>query len=240
MLDYTPPLLREDWKVEMEEALRIFDGNGLRVHQTHGPYNRYGSYGNMYGVALERCAEATGLMGTEFMVVHGDEFDFDRLPFSPEAALDYNHRLFLPYVEGAKQSGYKVAFETVFEDMNRRRYTSQAEELLALIGSFESESAVCCWDFGHAFVSFRKEAPDLIRKFGRLIQCTHLHDNTGRDSHQMPMTGDIDWKATIDALKEAGYQGVMSVEYAHGSMPEYLAEEFIGLTYQTAKYVWEL
>lgn len=239
-LDYTPNLQNEDWKAQMNEAMKIFDYNGLTVHQTHVPFNRYGKYGDMHKTCVDRCAEATETMGAKFMVAHGDEFDFVNLNFSPEAALEYNHDYFLRYAERAKQNGYKIAFETVFQDWDRPRYTAKADELMELITSFHSDSVVCCWDFGHGNVSFKKDAPRLIKQFGSLIQCTHLHDNTGTDSHQMPMTGVIDWKETISSFKEIAYSGVMSVEYSHGSIPEYLAGEFIDLTYKTAKHVWNL
>lgn len=240
-LDYTPPVHEDNWEKVMKESAKIFADNGLKVHQTHAPFNRYGRYGSRHIVCMERCAEATEFFGAKYVAVHGDEFDFENMTFSPEAALAYNHDYFLPYVERAQRNGYKMAFETVFEDnATRRRYTSQAEELLALIHSFNSMSAVCCWDFGHGNVTFRKEAPDYIRSFGSLIQCTHLHDNTGVDAHQLPMTGDIDWKETMAAFKETGYSGVLSVEYSHGVMPEHLVGPFIQLTYQTAEHLWKL
>lgn len=239
-LNYTPPVTSENWKDVMKEALKIFEDNGLFVHQTHALFNRYGAYGDKHTLYVDRCAEATQIMGAKFMVVHGDEFDYNNLSFSPETALAYNHNYFLPYVEQAEQNGYKVAFETVFDDVKGRRYTSKADELMDLIVSYKSESAVCCWDFGHAYVSFHSQAPDVIRKFGKLIQCTHLHDNTGTDSHQMPMTGDINWKETMDAFRQIGYNGVMSVEYSHGRIPESLAQDFINLTYQATKYIWGL
>lgn len=239
-LDYTPPLLRDDFETKMKEAKKIFDANGLSVHQTHAPFNRYGRYGEKHAFCLARCAEATEFFGSSYMVAHGDEFDFENLTFSPEAALEYNHNLFLPFVERAGKSGYKIAFETVFEDWDRRRYTAKADELYDLITSYKSENAVCCWDFGHGYVSFRRDAPSVIRKFGSLIECTHLHDNSGHDSHQLPTTGDIDWKETVTAFKEFGYAGVLSIEYSHGSIPVHLAEEFITLTYKTAEYIWSL
>lgn len=238
-LDYTPHLANEDWASEMEKAQRIFAANGLAVHQTHAPFNRYGKHGDKHKLYLDRCAEASARLGAKFMVVHGDEFDFANLDFSPEAALAYNHDYFLPTVERAAKDGYKVAFETVFEDWDRRRFSAPAEELLSLIDSFESESAVCCWDFGHANVSFKKMAPQHIRSFGSRIQCTHLHDNTGRDSHQLPMTGTIDWQETANAFREIGYNGVLSVEYSHGSLPLALTGEFLTLTYRAAKFAME-
>ena len=180
-------------------------------------------------------------MGAKFMVAHGDEYDFENRSFSAEAALEYNHNIFAPHVAQAGKYGYQVAFETVFEDCGRRRYTSDADELLALIRSFDSENAVCCWDFGHAFITFRKNMPEMIRKLGHLIRCTHVHDNNGwSDTHQMPMTGDIDWKAAMDAIREIEYPGIMSIEYAHGCMPESLLEEYIDLTHRTAAHLWSL
>ena len=175
-------------------------------------------------------------MGAKFMVVHGDEFNFAEREFDPEAALQYNHDLFLPYVESGS---YRVAFETVFEDLKRRRFTSQAEELLALIQSYGSEYAVCCWDVGHGHVSFKRNAPEIIRHFGSLIQCTHVHDNAGNDSHQMPMTGDVDWHATVDAFKATGYSGIWSIEYAHGSLPEDMIPQYLRMTRLAAQKTWE-
>lgn len=238
-IDYTPDLFGDDWKNGLKHALTVFRQNGLAVHQTHAPFNRYNKYGNLYGLCLERCAEATEVMGAKFMVAHGDEFDFENLTFTEEAALGYNHDLFLPYVERAGKGGYAVAFETVFEDLKRRRFTSRAEELKDLITSFHSDSAVCCWDFGHGHVSFRKTAPEIIRQMGSLIRCTHLHDNAGNDSHQLPLTGDIDWQATAAAFRDVGYSGVMSIEYAHGRIPASMAREYLDLSIRTARHIWE-
>lgn len=240
-LDYTPDITEDNWAQKMKEALVIFDSCGLKVHQTHAPFNRYGRYRGIHEKCIDRCAEATEIMGAEFMVVHGDEFDFENRTFSTEAAQDHNHRLFRPYVEWAEKSSFKVAFETVFEDsMGVRRYTSQEKELLELIRSFDSDHAVCCWDFGHANVSFRKQAPDVIKRFGSLIQCTHLHDNTGVDAHQMPLTGDTDWNAVMEAFKEIGYAGVTSIEYSHGKIPGDLLEDYLRLSYRTAAHLWTL
>ena len=239
-LDYTPALLPDTWREKMMGDLEIFKAYGLTVHQTHAPFNRYGSYKERHGECLLRCAEATEQTGAKYMVVHGDEFDFKNQTFTPEAALAYNHDLFLPFVERAEKGGYKIAFETMFEDLDRRRFTSFADELMALIHSYQSPAVCCCWDFGHGYVSFKDRAPERIREFGSLIECTHLHDNIGTDAHHLPMTGRIDWPATMAAFREIGYKGVMSVEYAYGSMPETLMQEFLNLTFKTAKYLGEL
>lgn len=240
MLDYTPPVSQDNWKEIMKKNLGIFRENGLTVHQTHAPFNRYGRHGSRHPLCMERCMDATAYMGAEYVAVHGDEFDFENLTFSREKALDYNHNYFRPYVEQAKEIGCKIAFETVFEDMPaKRRYTSQPEELLDLITSFQSENAVCCWDFGHANVAFPDRAAEYLGKFGKLVQCTHVHDNTGIDAHSVPLTGDINWKEMSSILHKIGYNGVMSIEYSHGRIPDVLLDEFLLLSYKAASHVWE-
>ena len=239
-VDWTPPTRLDAWAQRMKEAMHIFRTYGLTVYQTHMPFNRYGSYGDLHALCMERCAEATEEMGARFLVAHGDEFDFGARKFTPEAALDYNHRLFLPFVERAERGGYKVAFETVFEDGGRRRYTSLAEELLTLIDSFRSQSAVCCWDFGHAHVAFGKNAPAVAETLGERIQCTHLHDNTGVDAHGFPFLGDIDWEAIMGTFARIGYGGILSVEYSHGKIPPHLAEDLLRLTGKAASHLFTM
>lgn len=239
LLDYTPPIFEDGWEATMREDMRTFSACGLTVHQTHAPFDRYGQYGKeRHRLYLARCAEATAILGAELMVAHGDEFDFAEREFSPEAALAYNHALYLPYIEAGERDGYRVAFETVFEDWNRRRYTSAADELLALVSSFGEGRADICWDFGHSNIAFRADAPAVIRRFGSLITCTHLHDNAGvQDSHQMPLTGDIKWRETMAAFREIGYSGAFCVEYAHGHIPDGMAEDYIRLTYRMAAHL---
>lgn len=240
-VDYTPPIINDDWESIMKTSCKILAEYGLKVNQTHIPFNRYGSYGSNHRLYVDRVLEATAFMGAQHAVVHGDEFDFENLQYSPEAALEYNHNYFFKDVEFAKSNGFKMAFETVFNDHPvRTRFSSKPQELLDLIHSFNSDYAVCCWDFGHAHVSFRKEAPEWLEKFGSLIECTHVHDNAGNDSHQMPLTGDIDWKQTMSALKATGYSGVFSIEYAHGSIPEGMVEDYLNTTSNAVKYLLNL
>lgn len=239
-LDYTPPITEGNWKETYKSHAEIFKEYGLTVHQTHIPFNRYGSYKDQHKMYIDRVIEAGEELGAKYYAVHGDEFDFENLSFTKEKALEYNHNYFLPYVERAKKNGYKMAFETVFEDWDRPRFTSQADDLYNLITSYNSPAAVCCWDFGHAHISMQHKAPEAIEKFGSLIQCTHLHDNAGNDSHQLPMTGDINWKATIGAFKKIGYNGILSIEYCHGKLPEHLAGPYIDLTYKAAEHLWTL
>ena len=114
-VDYTPPVKHDNWKEIFESDMEIMKKYGLRVEQTHGPFNRYGSYGETHAQAIERVYEATVLSGAKFMVIHGDEYP-ENAVFDEKTALQYNHDMYLPYVRRAEKDGVKLAFETVFED----------------------------------------------------------------------------------------------------------------------------
>ena len=55
--------------------------------------------------------------------------------------------------------------------------------------------------------------PALIRRIGKRLFTTHLHDNFGlRDDHQGAGLGYIDWHGVIPALLETGYRGPLMME----------------------------
>ncbi len=243
LVDYNPPIWQENWKDDMKWALDLFERNGLRVHQTHAPFFRYAKFDEAQAVQRERLYESTVLMGAEFMVVHGDEYNSCPLEYSPENAFKHNYDLFAPYVERAEKDGVKVAFETVFADgcMGYDRFTAKAEELRKLIFAYNSDAAVCCWDFGHANVSFGKEHADVIRSMEGKVACTHVHDNQGRhDDHLLPFQGNIDWKACVDALRETGYNGQFVYELVYGKIPPELMPEYLHFLKKTAEHICSL
>ena len=140
-LDYNPPIFNDNWKELFKSEVEVLNEYGLKVHQAHFPFNRYGWYNN-HRELIDRLLDCGESLGVKYYAVHGDEIDFESTTFSKEAALEYNHNYFLPYVERAKKNGYKIAFETVFEDWKRNRFTSEADDLYNLITSYNSESAV--------------------------------------------------------------------------------------------------
>ena len=238
-IDYTSSDLRQPECIERacleNELIR---SKGLYVCQTHAPYNRYNQYGDCFALALERAYEITRIFGAKYFVVHGDEFDFKNDKYSPQKALVYNYEIYAPYVEKAARDGIAVAFETVFQDMSPEivRFTSKAEELLALLEKFNSPSAVCCWDTGHAHISFGNEQADKIRLLGKHIKCTHIHDNRlGQDLHLPLFTGDSDLLAIRRAFADIEYDGIFSLELGGATKMNLLPEGVEAFT----KYSYE-
>lgn len=226
LLDYTPePNATQE---AVDEALRVFDETGLRVYQCHAPFNRYGGYGNAenHKHLLAESLDFAEIFGAKYLVVHGDEFDFDTLQYSSGAALEYNYEYFAPLIDAAAKKGIYIAFENVFEDSYdedkgkvKPRFCSNPEDLITLIEKFDNEYVCCCWDFGHGAVQLGEKFTDSIRMLGKKIQCTHVHDNYfDTDAHLVPFMGEIDWKKSMNALKQTSCE-VLSLELVYGYIP---------------------
>jgi len=227
----------------LAEDIKLIEKYGMKVHQTHAPFNRYGAYKDEHIKIVDRTVKATKEFGAKYMVVHGDEFDFANLEYSPERALEYNYDYFAPYVEIAEKEGFKIAFENVFEDAGPGpRYCSTAEQLIALIDRFDSKAVCCCWDFGHGNVSFGWKQPEMIRLVGSRIECTHVHDSRMRkDTHLPPFTGDINWTECMKAFSDIGYDGIMSIEFSSPhSLPRELMPSYARYAYEAADYLSRL
>lgn len=106
LLDYTPrPNATQE---AVDEALRVFDKTGLHVYQCHAPFNRYGGYGDTenHKHLLAESLDFAEIFGAKYLVVHGDEFDFDIMQYSREAVLDYNYEYFAPVGRYCRKKGH--------------------------------------------------------------------------------------------------------------------------------------
>lgn len=235
-LDHTPSYKRDDWEDNAQKEKELCASLGLDIHQTHAPFNRYGAHGDMYQEYLRRSYEITKTVGAKYLVVHGEEFDFEKYEPTYENMLEYNYRLFAPYAEKAEQDGIKLAFECVFQEdsMPTHRFCSKLDELQALIEKFQSKNVCCCWDFGHANLAFGEKQPDAIRSMGSLIECTHIHDNYyERDLHLPVFMGKIDWVACRKALRDIEYTGNYNLEISMGywNIPKEMTEYYAKFMY---------
>ena len=244
-LDFTPSFKVDNWEENAVKETEKSLEQGLLIHQTHAPFNRYGAYGDKYAEYLKRAYEITKITGAKYFVVHGDEFDFSAMEPTRENFLEYNYRLFAPYVEKAEADGIAIAFECVFQEdgMPTHRFCSKLEDLQAMIEKFGSDKVCCCWDFGHANLSFGEKNADAIRAMGSLIKCTHIHDNYyERDLHLPVFQGKIDWAACRQALKDIAYDGNFNLEISMGywNIPAEMTREYVRFMYNGVKRFYEL
>ena len=175
------------------------------------------------------------------MVVHGDELpsEFNSGTAPEDFILKYNYEYYAPFVEGAR--GYKIAFENLFGGTTERpRYCSKESEIEAIIGAYGGAVA-CCWDFGHAQVAFGNDHAEVLRRLGKYVACTHMHDSRkGLDLHLPPFHGEIDWEQCMSVLGDVGYGGALTLELVYGKIPAALADSFLLNLKNTLSYLKEL
>lgn len=215
---------------------------GMHVNQSHLPFNRYKRADfTVFSAEMMRCARTAQQLDSKILVVHGDEFDAAQQPYTKQAVLEFNKRLFTPLVDFAVQHGMKVAFECVFEESIASlvpRFCSKTEDLLTLVQHFSSEHVGVCWDFGHAKVQYGPKMAEELRKAAPYLIATHVHDNYyQKDLHLFPFLGDTDWETNMRILQQEHYSGDLTFEFVYENIPDALLPEYLHLIYKTGEYL---
>ena len=145
-VDYTPDCTGEDWERNACEDRKILDAMGIRVEQTHVPFNRYGTYDpEMFPLYCQRTFEASKILGAKYVVIHADEYR-TKDHYDAKEIEDFAYGYLAPYVDYAAKHDLVVAVENVFEDVVARcpqidgksRFTSRIDELQGIIERFNS------------------------------------------------------------------------------------------------------
>lgn len=203
------------------------DELGLLISQTHGKLTGFHNIKEDDDALVENIRIdllATATLGAPVCVVH----TATTIHLGPDAPRELMHRLnyeqftrILPY---AKEYGVKIATET-FGDAATSKFHccdffGNIDEFIEAYETVKAtpygEYLTVCLDTGHCHKATRFGNPkvgDFIRRIGGEISVLHLHDNdTLTDQHKPPLTGSIDWKDTLAALEEVGYDGVYNME----------------------------
>ena len=190
------PLLSPD-RSKFFAALRMkADELGVEYTQAHAPF-----HGNDFGM-LPVSVEAAGILGAKYVVVHPTEWEKDGASVDgPEGFIRRNAGLAEKWIELAEKWGVSILFENV-----PGQNASDPRIVARLAKEVGSHRVGWCFDTGHAHLcGFRPEA---------LAECAvapgslHLQDNRGKsDEHLIPGDGEIDFAATVKALREIGYAG---------------------------------
>ena len=155
--------------------------------------------------------------GIPVVVMHVDS------GWNPPKICDTGLNRFDALVEYADKKGIKIAFENI------RNFGT----LAAMMQRYRDLDCVgYCYDCGHEHCYTKTvRFTDL---FPGKILCTHIHDNMGKDGrpdpddHLMMFDGNIDYADMMKRLREAGYEGTLTVElekndrYSHMTDSEYL------------------
>lgn len=179
----------------IRDACRIYGIIPWSVHSEH--LNEDVSVED-YFKTQEYCAKIADALDARVLVCHipnlKTRFDFDRtltiIGQLADITAKYNLRL---------------AIENCLE--------GDIDFIIRLIDAFNRHDIGFNLDVGHAFCFQKANVPTEIRKIGKRLITTHLHDNFGEnDDHQMPGLGNIDWTSVLAAFQEVDYHGPLMME----------------------------
>ncbi len=198
---------------------------GIEINQTHGRLIGVVGDEEKDKITLENGRLdllAASVLGAKACVMHTVSTLRVGLGVSPERMRELDFHQFSSLLPYAKKYNVKLASETLgdapgFDCIN---FFGRLDEYLRsrerLINCEGGEYFSYCMDTGHTNKGVRYGEPEVgtfIRALGNNISVLHLNDNNGlTDQHKPPMCGTIDWKDTLNALDEIGYDGVYNME----------------------------
>ena len=179
--------------------------NGIICNQGHAPFPSSPKSKEWLQRAIECVAEAGG----EICIIH---------PMN-NGTPEENAEMYFELLPFAKEHNVKIATENMWNWYENAEHSSFAacatpESLNAHLDAVNDDYFVACLDIGHAEMKGSDtSAPEMIRGLGKRLKALHIHDNDKlHDSHQIPFSMNIDFVAVVEALKEIGYDGYLTLE----------------------------
>ncbi len=215
VIDWLAEEEQDEWVNQMNQAI---EETGMPISQCHAYFGKTKSI-EEYKERVARSIELAGRMHISWAVVHPITHKED---VTLEESICENVGFFKQLQTVAAPGGVGVAFENI----HGTEYAT-AEALIALCQEAEPYGSVgVCWDTGHANMVPDMNQAESIMRLGKLLKCTHIHDNHGKtDEHTLPMMGNIEWQPIIKALKESGYEG--DLVYESGQPMKHLPDDNI-------------
>ncbi len=223
MIDNGHPLYGNNYLVFARRLKQIGLDNGIVCNQSHAPFpTSCAAIRSYYKRAIECTAEAGG----EICIIHPDN----------NKSAEENAEMYFELLPFAKGCGVKIATENMWNWDDEKDEASPAacsdpKSFNAHLDAVNDDFFVACLDIGHAEMrGLNTNAAQMIKALGPRLAALHIHDNDlWHDSHQIPLSMNIDFSAVVKALKEIDYKGYFTLEcdrYLHGRAPE---EIFDGL-----------
>jgi len=206
LLDNSHPLAGSNYLAFARRLKQTGLDNGIICNQSHAPFPTSCPEIRSY---LKRAIECTAEAGGQICIIHPDNNK------SPEENAEMYGEL-LPFAKGC---GVKIATENMWNWDDEKGHSCFAacatpESFCRHIDVLDDDYLVACLDIGHAEMKgSQTSAAEMIHALGSRLQALHIHDNDKlHDSHQIPFSMDIDFDATIKALKDINYSGYFTLE----------------------------
>ncbi len=208
-----------------KEIKAAADENGVIIGQTHAPFpsqilaEGYDDVNEYLMSVLNKCIEATSVLGCKYMVTHPVFAKYDST-LKREDEWDLNIKFYSSFIPMLKKFGVVMCLENMwvrFKDKIYGAACSDFDEVNRYIKTLNEmageELFGYCFDSGHATIC-SSDVGRAIKTLKNNIKVLHLHEVDGyNDSHSMPLiNGVTDWERLFVALKEIGYNGTINFE----------------------------
>lgn len=238
-------LAEENWEELIYEVRNEAEKIGIEFSQSHPVFLTAGmkkEKQERYEEMMKRSIIASSMLGVEWAVLHPVE-EKVITAFDTEANIKANIEHHSETVELALKYNVGIAFENMIENSNnKRRFSSHAGELVALIDTFNIPEVGACWDFGHGNFLY-KDQRIALRTLGKRLKATHINDNYGEsDEHMLPFHGSVDWHAIMPVFNEIGYEGdfTFEVQKEFFKLPDHLKDDLAKVGFEIGNYCLSL
>ncbi len=224
-LDYQPLMWTEPELFGLDEAsferrLRAdrarAEAHGLVYNQVHGPWrfpprdatpeDRAERYD-----AMARSIRGAAYLGARAFVIHCLMPFGENNPEHAEEMWEINRSFYSRLGRVAREYDVEIHLENMpFLQLP----LSQVSDILRFVRDMESDVPMrVCLDTGHCMI-WGMQPAEAVRMIGRQhLGSLHVHDNMGVwDHHLAPGCGIVDWRDFSAALREIGFDGVVSLE----------------------------
>lgn len=206
ILENNHSLASSDYLKFARKLRQIGLDNGIVCNQSHAPFPT--SCPQIVSF-LKRAIECTAEAGGEICVIHPKN----------NATPEENGQMFMELLPFAKECNVKIATENMWNWDREKGHSSFAacatpKSFCEHLEYVNDENFVACLDIGHAEMKGSDtNAVEMILALSKKLCALHIHDNDKlNDSHQIPFSMNIDFKAIVEALKKINYGGYFTLE----------------------------
>lgn len=206
---------------------------GIRINQMHMPYPTFvpgakkelNDY--LWNEVGPKSLEVCHFLGCHNIVIHG--FKLARYYGSEEAEWAKTEEFFEYLAPKAVEYGITLCMENLYNGLGAHMIEGPgcsaykaAERIDRMNAKYGAEVLGFCYDTGHGNL-VGIDPYKFITTLGKHLKVLHIHENDGiADLHQMPFTftrtrentSVLDWEGVLRALKEIGFEDVLSFETA--------------------------
>lgn len=208
----------DEWEIWLESLTKVAKDHNIKFKYGHSHFYEFcdTSIENKEELneLIRRSIVGANILGIEWLVIHActDFNSAELIKSSKEKTIEFMR----PYLQLAQSFNIGIAFENLW-DLNispKKRYTSNAEELVDLVDTLSNEfdNVGICWDFEHSGI-MQQDIESELALVGDRLKMIHISDYTSIDNdHILPFEGLIDWYEVMKVLATINFKGDFNYE----------------------------